>query len=136
MIKYHHHHQGLSIPRNSRYPIRKHRRDQFLRLPTVIAENDVFLRRLYSVVSFYLDDHPYPSTPDEFRWRTREIKQNVRDLNLSPEQEQFLRRLMKETGVSLVRISLSHSNPSLIFTLSGRSLARFSYHYTRWWLSL
>lgn len=133
MIKYHHHHQGLTIPRRSRYPVRKHRQDRFFRLPTVIAQNDVFLRRLYSVVSFYLDDHPYPSTPNEFHHRTREIKQNVRDLNLSPEQEQFLRRLMKETGVSLVRISFVSFTSSF---LSGRSLARFTCYYTRWWLSL
>lgn len=124
MIKYHHYHQGLSIPRSSRYPIRRHRRDQFFRLPTVMAQNDVFLRRLYSVVSFYLDDHPYPSKPDEFRRRTREIKQNVHDLNLSPEQEQFLRRLMKETGVSLVRISLSFESTFEFYSIiSFRSIS-------------
>lgn len=110
----HRHYQGLSIPMSSRYWVRKSRRfpyqDRFFRLPTVLAQNDIFLQRLYSVVSFYLDDHPYPSTPEDFHRRTYEIKQNVRDLNLSPEQHQFLQRLKSETGVSLVTISFFSFN--------------------------
>ncbi len=101
----HYHHQGQFTPH---FLIEKRRtssrRDRFFRLPTVLAQNDPFLRRLYSVVSLVLDDHPYPATPEQFHQRTLEIKQNVQNLNLSPDQNNFLRRLMKETGVSLVNL--------------------------------
>jgi hypothetical protein len=76
--------------------------DRFFLLPTVLAENDPFLRRLYGVVYRVLDDHPYPETSADFKRRTEEIKQNIRDLNLSPDQHNFLRRLMSDTGVTLV----------------------------------
>ena len=137
----HRHRQGLSMPISSHYWVRKFRRsshrDRFFRLPTVLAQNDIFLRRLYSAVSFYLDDHPYPSTPEDFLRRTHEIKQNVRDLNLSPEQNQFLQQLKTETGVSLVNLSTKILDFTLCsLSLIGRSLARLSYHCTRWWLSL
>ncbi len=78
------------------------RHDQFFHLPTTLAENDPFLRRLYGFVEYVLDDHPYPTTPAVFQQRTREIKKNIRDLNLPPYQQNFLRRLMSETGVTLV----------------------------------
>lgn len=77
-------------------------RDQFFHLPTVLAENDPFLRRFYSLVLFVLDDHPYPKTSEEYARRTSEIQRHVRDLNLPPSQLRFLRRLTEETGVSLV----------------------------------
>jgi len=101
-----HRSQGQFIPLTSRYRVPKQNRsihrDRFFHLPTVIAENDPFLRRLYGVVSYVLDDHPYPSTPKEFRHRTHEIKHEIRNLNLDSDQQQFLRRLMTETGVTLV----------------------------------
>jgi hypothetical protein len=104
----HHHHQGQFIPFTPQFSTQRRRNpsrhDGFFRLPTVLAQNDPFLRRLYSVVSLVLDDHPYPATPEQFQKRTLEIKNNVENLNLSPDQNSFLRRLIKETGVSLVNL--------------------------------
>ena len=101
--------QGRTVSLRPRFsnPKRKvlSHRDSFFHLPTTLAQNDPFLRRLYGVVSYYLDDHPYPSTREEFERRTFEIKQNVRDLNLRPDQQTFLERLMSETGVTLVNFS-------------------------------
>jgi hypothetical protein len=77
-------------------------RDQLFHLPTVLAQNDPFLRRLYSVVLFILDDHPYPHTREQHARRTSEIEKKIRDLNLLPSQLRFLHRLSEETGVSLV----------------------------------
>jgi len=91
-------HQGQFIPKRKFL----FRQDQFFHLPTTIAVNDPFLRRLYSVVALVLDDHPYPSTPQQFAQRTIEIEENIRRLNLAPDQLKFLRRLMKETGITLV----------------------------------
>lgn len=99
-------HQGQFVPFNRRFSNTKQRvlsrQDRFFHLPTVLAQNDPFLRRLYSVVSLILDDHPYPATPQQFSQRTREIQHNVAGLNLPPDQMNFLGRLMKETGVTLV----------------------------------
>ncbi len=128
-----HHNQGQFIPVISHHRISKQKRsiprDRFFHLPTVLAVNDPFLRRLYSAVSYVLDDHPYPSTPKEFHHRTHEIKHEIRNLTLSPDQHQFLQRLMKETGVTLVNF-FSKKKFFVLFFISGRSLARFSYHYT------
>jgi hypothetical protein len=103
-------HGRLSVPANTRrlQPKRKiiSHQDQFFHLPTTIALNDPFLRRLYSVVSFVLDDHPYPATREDFQRRTYEISKNIQDLNLSSQQLKFLRRLMTDTGVTLVSIFL------------------------------
>ncbi len=94
----------------SRHRVPKYKRsvprDRFFHLPTALAVNDPFLRRLYGVVIDVLDDHPYPSTPDEFRLRTREIKRDVQNLNLPPDQQQFIQRIMSDTGVSVVSIFL------------------------------
>jgi hypothetical protein len=104
----HYHYQGQFIRYTPQYAKRKQKSssnyDQlpFFHLPTELAENDPFLRGLYSFVIFALDDHPYPSTSAEFYRRTFEIRKNVRDLNLEPSQGRFLKRLMEETGVSLV----------------------------------
>lgn len=103
---------------NSRQSISKSKRsfhrDRFFYLPTVLALNDPFLRRLYSIVAFHLDDHPYPSTEKEFNRRTYQIQRNIQDLNLSPEQHQFLQRLMIETGVTLVAFFF-YVNSSIFF---------------------
>ena len=79
-----------------------HRGDRFPHLPTVLAQNDPFLRRLYGAVSFIIDDHPYPTTQEEFQRRDGEIRWKLRALNLNPGQQKFLRRLETETSVSLV----------------------------------
>ena len=79
------------------------RQNQFFHLPTVIAQNDPFIQNIYGVVELVLDDHPYPKTRDDFRRRTYEIEQNIRDLNLSKYQHRFLQDLMFETRVTLVR---------------------------------
>ena len=100
-------------------------RDQFFHLPTVLAENDPFLRRFYSLVLLVLDDHPYPKTGAEYARRTFEIQRNVRGLNLPSSQLRFLRRLTEETGVSLVR-RLSDAQRSMSIVL-GWSLAGFSH---------
>ena len=88
---------ALSIIKDnlSRFSLSKSRRkipsrhDRFFHLPTVLAENDPFLRRLYSVVSLVLDDHPYPATPNNFKRRTAEIKQNVRKFKSFSRSKQF-----------------------------------------------
>ena len=103
-----HTHQGQFILSNSQFSRRQrivssHRNDHF-HLPTTIAQNDPFLRRLYHVVAVILDDHPYPSTPEEFDRRTQQIKENIQDLHLTLSQHKFLRRLIKETDVTLVNI--------------------------------
>lgn len=100
--------QGLTVS-NVHFPIRtkrniSSRQDKFFHLPTVIAEKDPFLQRLYHVVTLVLDDHPYPSTQKEFYRRTYEIEQNVQDLNLSLTQYRFLDRLRIETDISQVRL--------------------------------
>lgn len=82
---------------------RRFPQDKFFHLPTAIALNDPFLRQVYGVVSQILDDHPYPTTRDEFRRRTREINRNIRELYLHTTQLNFLQRLMVETGINVVR---------------------------------
>ncbi|CAM4887464.1 unnamed protein product [Rotaria socialis] len=102
----HYSHRGLRIPNMYNHLKLKRKiashRDRFFHLPTTIAENDPFLRRLYSVVYLVLDDHPYPSTQEEFYHRTYQIQRNIRDLNLVPSQHKFLNQLMAETSVNLV----------------------------------
>jgi hypothetical protein len=127
----HYPHQGLRNSHSSK-PRRKlfYHHDQFFHLPTVIAENDPFLRRVYSAVSLVLDDHPYPVTQQDFTRRTYEIQQNLRELNFSPSQLKFLDRLMTETRVNLVSLLTIKKN-IYCFLSQGRSLARFSYNHTR-----
>ncbi|CAF1533020.1 unnamed protein product [Adineta steineri] len=137
---HHHPHQGLPFPIAVRFlkPKRKltSHQDRFFHLRTTIALNDPFLRRLYSVVSLVLDDHPYPSTRDEFQRRTYEIDKNIQELNLSSHQSKFLRRLMNETGISLVDLwQGSHVillDNGLLYDLWSKTPAahpRFSSHY-------
>jgi len=104
MIHYSHQRQFKPFTHQLSTSKRKYssRHDRVFHLPTIIAQNDPFLRRLYGVVALILDDHPYPSTPEEFNRRTEEIKRNVQDLNLSPYELNFFHRLIKETGVTMV----------------------------------
>ncbi|CAF3018341.1 unnamed protein product [Rotaria sp. Silwood2] len=136
----HYPHQGLRHPntRSSSTPKRKisYRHDRFFHLPTTIAENDPVLRRLYSIVSLVLDDHPYPSTRQEFYRRTSEIQRNVRNLNLSPMKQKFLHRLMSETDVTLVDlwqgshiIALDHGHLYNTWSKFSSAHPRFSSHY-------
>ncbi|CAF1544652.1 unnamed protein product [Adineta ricciae] len=138
MMHHRHHRQLLhksASPTKSRQRFPSNN-DRFFHLPTTIALNDPFLRRLYSVVSLVLDDHPYPSTREEFSRRTLEIEQNVRDLHLPSQQRKFLQRLQVETGISLVDLwQGSHviilDNGYLYNTWSQlpTALPRFSSHY-------
>ena len=112
--------------------------DKIFHLRTTIALNDPFLRGVYGAVWNFLDDHPYPSTRDEYQRRTREINRNVRDLNLSTMQMNFLQRLMMETGITVVRLlPLADRDASFFVSLpsssyvQGGPLARFSCNCTR-----
>ena len=118
MIRSSHQRQYIPPPSRSSKSRRKisYYNDRFFHLPTVLAVNDPFLNRLYGAVSNVLDDHPYPETTEDFRRRTAEIKQNVQNLNLSADQQGFLRRLMTETGVTLV--SFFYAKNYLIYFLS------------------
>lgn len=78
------------------------RRDKIFHLPTALAENDPFLRNLYGVVTFILDDHPYPSTREEYYQRTYDIQRELQHLHLPPVKQKFLDRLLQETGVTVV----------------------------------
>lgn len=102
----------------------------------MLAQNDPFLRRLYSFVSNVLDDHPYPSTKEEYNRRIYEIQRNVENLNLPPEQYQFLQRLMEETGVNLVDlwqgshiITLDNGYLYDLWSQSSKAKPRISSHY-------
>ncbi|UJR14011.1 hypothetical protein I4U23_001010 [Adineta vaga] len=127
------HRSASASKAKQRYPSHH---DKFFHLPTTIALNDPFLRRLYSVVSLVLDDHPYPSTREEFSRRTHEIERNVRELHLTSNQMKFLQRLVAETGITLVDLwqgshIIVRDNGFLYDTWSHSptALPRFSSHY-------
>lgn len=80
-------------------------RDGFFHLPTVLAANDPFLRRLYGVVSDVLDDRPYPKNSIEYEKRTLEIQHEISRRHFSTSERKFLNRLQVETGVELVKLT-------------------------------
>jgi hypothetical protein len=118
--------------KRSRRPIISHRSsinhyDQ-LNLTKILAQRDPFIqhlqrdpfiqnlqRHVHRVANIILDDHPYPRTSDEFHRRTFEIEKKVRNLNLSPNAQRFLNRLITDTGVSVVSIFIKKNSLTLLY---------------------
>lgn len=107
--------------RRVEYPVWSHptlfnRRDRAI-LTQILAQREPIIQGFNNVASFLLDDHPYPRNADEFRQRTVEINRKIQHLHLSSSAQRFLDRLMKETGVSVVRcLSLSLHSTTIDFS--------------------